>query len=164
MTEIPNYRFARREDLSNNPEFLPTRAEGAATGWDVRAALVGEAKIQIKPFEYFKIPLGIRAFCPPGWWFDLKPRSSTFAKKHIHALYGVIDETYDRELVFAGQYIPDVMPAFYSIEIKFGEAIGQIIPVFRQEMTVEDISNEEYLKLCNARGTTRGGFGSTDKK
>jgi len=183
MSEIPIFKFAIREDLKNNQLFAPTKGEPLATGWDVRAAFPDKKTLTITPFEYIKIPLGLRAFCPEGWWYELKPRSSSFAKKSLHALYGTVDETYENELIFACQYIPymefetdviddhrDIIRAkTYSLApnlyIDFGDAIGQIIPVKRQHMGVEVVSNEEYDRLCKERNAQRGtgGFGSTGK-
>jgi dUTPase len=183
----PTYKFALREDLKDEKQFLPTRAEPKATGWDVRAAMQDRKPIVIKPFQQVKIPLGFRSFCPENWWYELKPRSSTFGKKSLHALYGTIDETYEGELVFACQYLPPV--EYYNwtthsaphgtsypgvkkweeyclkneITINFGDAIGQIIPVERQEMEVIEISNNEYDNNSKERDAVRrtGGFGST---
>lgn len=190
---IPIYKFALREDLEGNNTFLPVKSEPKATGWDVRAAMHNKLPLVIEPFQHVRIPLGFRGFCPEGWWYGLKPRSSTFAKKNLHALYGVVDESYEGELIFACQYIPefeikttlvevpidppiewmDSKSTFVSktiidgkqLKIEFGEAIGQIIPIKRQDMTVEHITNEEYDSLCKARNFERGtgGFGSTGK-
>ena len=152
---LPKFQFALNEGLSDI--YLPTRGTDRATGWDVRST----DRLLIYPREYVKIPLGFRMFCPPGWWMELRPRSSSFTKKNLHALYGVIDEDYEGQCIFAGQYIPHNYND--SLEIQEGEAIGQIIPVRRQEMIVERVSNEEYEKLCRERNTARGagGFGST---
>ncbi len=180
MSEIPVFKFALREDLKDDKRFLPTRAEPTASGWDVRAAMPNQKPLVIRCLEQVKIPLGFRGFCPPGWWYELRPRSSTYAKKNLHALYGVIDETYEGELVFACQYIPPFhhysmgISSMIEIErylnsnklqIEFGEAIGQIIPVRRDEMTVAELTNEEYDNDCKNRSAVRGagGFGSTGK-
>lgn len=182
MSEIPKYSFALREDLINDKQFLPTRAEPKASGWDVRIALPpGIDKIEITPMEYVKISLGFRAFCPEGWWLELKPRSSTFTKKHLHALYGTIDETYSGDMIFAAQYVvPLKVEEVYtnvlgrtqiksreytSLVLLHGEAIGQIIPVRRKEMMIEEVTNEDYDRACQARAAVRGsgGFGSTGK-
>jgi len=164
MIEIPKFKFALREDLKNNTEFLPTRAEPLATGWDVRAAMPDRKPLIIRAGQYVKIPLGFRAFCPSNYWYELKPRSSSFAKKSLHALYGTIDEAFNQEVVFAAQYIPDVSAMAKDLVIEFGEAIGQLVPVRRQEMIVENISNDELEKLYQERNAIRnGGFGSTDK-
>ncbi len=165
---IPTFKFALTEGLGD--EFLPTRGSARATGWDVRAA----TDVVIQPGEYAKIPLGFRMLAPDGWWMECRPRSSTFAKKQLHALYGVIDEDYEGQAIFACQYLPE--PDQYkfghtarpygelpNLEIKAGDAIGQFIPVERQEMVVERATNEEldalYKQRDFARGT--GGFGST---
>lgn len=184
--ETPKFAFALREDIKDDKRFLPARAEPKASGWDVRAAIADRKPISIRPFENVKIPLGFRSFCPDGWWYKLNPRSSTFAKKNLHALYGTIDETYEGELVFACQYIPPVPfktnwekdglswdePKEWSeywgatiLTVEFGDAIGQLIPAKREEMEVVEWTNEEYEANCKARAGQRGagGFGSTDK-
>lgn len=161
----PVFKFALRQDLVNNKEFLPTKAEPSATGWDVRCA--EQDGISLKPGQYFKIRLGFRAFVPEGWWYQLHPRSSSVLKKNMHALIGIIDEHYPNELIFAGQYLPYVdknLDKDYGLVINFGEAIGQIIPVKRVEMDQEETTNEEMDRLLASRESMRtGGFGSTDK-
>lgn len=163
MTDIPNFRFALNEGLDSS--FLPTRATEKATGWDVRSA----ETVIIHAGEYAKIDLGFRALTPPGWWLELRPRSSSFAKKNLHTLYGVIDEDYEGKMVFACQFVPnpkEIIPGTnLSLSILKGEALGQLVPVRRQEMTVEQVSNEEFDRLCKERAYSRGagGFGSTSK-
>lgn len=162
MTQ-PIFKFAIREDLKDcGINFLPTKGEPYATGWDVRAALMHRENIVIKPGEYFKIPLGFRILLPEGWWIQLHPRSSSFTKKYMHNLIGIIDEHYSQEVLFAGQYCPT--ESAQPLIINFGEAIGQIIPIKRQDMSVQIISNDEYDDFCKHRNAVRsGGFGSTDK-
>jgi dUTP pyrophosphatase len=157
----PIFRFALLEDFKNQEAFLPLRGTPQATGWDVRAAL--RKPIILRAGQYAKIPLGFRMFCPPGWWMELRPRSSTFAKRQLHCLYGVLDEDYEGEMVFACQYIPDMSGLGNDITINHGDAVGQLIPIRRQEMKVEIVSNEEYNTLCKERNYSRGqgGFGST---
>jgi deoxyuridine 5'-triphosphate nucleotidohydrolase len=159
---IPEYSFAVREDLLNSDfVFLPTRADDKSSGWDVRCA--HQDGLLIYPFEYALIPLGIRMIAPPGYWLELRPRSSTHAKKNLHALYGVIDESYEGEILFSCQYIPCSSKPQDPIFIEFGERIGQVIPIERQEMEVSIISNENFDLLCKRRGELRGGggFGSS---
>lgn len=160
---IPEFKFALREDLKNNKEFLPTRGEPFATGYDVRAAQPDRKPIIIKPGDYFKIPLGFKTIPEEGWWFNLHPRSSSFVKKHMHNLIGVIDEHFMLETVFAGQLIlPKLDLSGPDLVINFGDAIGQIIPIKRVDMNVKEVSNEEYDELCSKRISFRnGGFGST---
>lgn len=161
---IPVFKFALRNDLDD--KFIPRRGTSVSSGWDVFCAMEDKGSISLRPGEYAKIPLGFRVIPPEGYWLQLVPRSSTFAKKHLNCLYGTIDFDYRGYLVFAAQYIPDVRDLGTTLELKFGEAIGQLIPVKLQEMKVEMISNDNFNELClkekNERGD--GGFGSTSEK
>jgi dUTPase len=166
ILEIPTYKFALREDLEKEGlvQFLPTKGEPNATGWDLRAAPEDKKDIVIKAGEFKLIKSGIKCYCPEGWWFEIRPRSSTFAKKHLNCLYGVIDEAFSLEILFAVKYDPDVKSLCQDLTIKFGEPLFQMIPIKRQEMRVELISNEEFNFLNTRRNADRkGGFGSTDK-
>src|SRR5271165_4919248 len=158
----PTFKFALREDLKNDKRFLPTKAEPFALGYDVRAATKNQGDIVLRAGQYFKIPLGFRSFCPSGWGYELHPRSSSFAKKSIHTLIGIIDETFPLECQIVGQYIPDLSSLGKDLTIKFGDALGQIIPVRRQTAIIEDVSNEEMDRLFKDRNAPRtGGIGST---
>lgn len=158
----PTFKFAVKRDLiGSDISFLPTKAHSDDTGWDVKSA----KSLTIKAGQYAKIPLGIRVFAPKGWWLELRPRSSTFAKKQLHCLYGVIDEGFQNEILFATYYAPDISSLGHDIKINCGDAIGQLIPVKRQEMKVEIITNEDFEKICKERNATRGtgGFGSSGR-
>lgn len=166
----PVFSFAIRDDLAgavnaNGNSFIPTRGTDRSTGWDVRAATHEAKDLIIRAGSHVKIPLGFRVFAPENWWLEIRPRSSTFAKKQLHALYGVIDEDYEGECMFACQYLPDSRSMGGDLVIKFGEAIGQLIPVRRQEMVVREITNTDFDTACKARNAQRGagGFGSTGK-
>ena len=141
--------------------FLPCRSESQATGYDVRCAEPNG--VEFKPYSYVKIPLGFRAFSPDGWWLKLTPRSSTMIKRKIHALYGVIDESYENQFFFVGQYIPDVSDDNSTKSILFGERIAQLIPVKRETMGCEIINRSDFDSLSSIRNGSRGvgGFGST---
>lgn len=162
----PVFKIAVREELQDVADkFFPTKGEPKATGYDVAAATENREPIVVKPGQWVKIKLGFRAFLPEGWWLDLRPRSSTSIKKNIHALYGVIDETYEGEFMFCGQYLPDHINNETELVINFGDKIGQVIPMKRKSVRLVDVSNEEYDDACKERGGTRGagGFGSTGK-
>jgi dUTPase len=162
MDENPVFRFALREDLKDNKEFLPSRAENLATGWDVRSAQVNRKDVILRPGAYCSLPLGFRTFPPSGWWFNIHPRSSSFSKKGAHSLIGVVDEAFPDEARWVFQYLPDINSLGKDLVIKFGDRIAQIIPVKRVEMRVIEITNEEYDKDCTKRNAERkGGFGST---
>lgn len=171
---VPEFIFTLNEGLDES--FLPARANDQDTGWDVKAA----ETVTFKPTQKILIPLGIRTLAPAGYWLELRPRSSSFGKKNLHALYGVVDEGYEGQIYFACQWIPSAhdgryddmelcgaLEAYLSRElvIEKGERIGQLVPVKRQAMGVSCVSAEEFQKLCEERGQKRGagGFGSTGK-
>lgn len=160
MSDKPKFLFALREDLKDDKRFLPTRATEGSAGWDVSCAFEDHKNRIVNQGEYLMIPLGIRFIAPAGWWLEMKPRSSTFVKKHMHALYGTLDCDYRGWVHFCAKYDDP-----NTLELKFGERIGQLIPVKLREMVVEQIDNKNFDKYVeeenNARGA--GGFGSTDR-
>lgn len=165
-----------RDKEKNIYGYMPYKAEELSTGYDVFNA---GPEITFMPFEYKLIPLGFKAFIPEGWWLFLAPRSSTHAKKKMHTLYGVIDESYENQWFFSAQYIPEAnmyrcdescneykSPYFsQELTIKHGDPIAQIIVMPKYLMGIEEVSDEKYKELCQVRGAKRGegGFGSTDK-
>ena len=153
--EIPEFKFCLIEGLDDS--FLPTKSDPEATGWDVRSAI----DLEVAPNDYFKIPLGFKAFPPQGWWFQLHQRSSFFIKRSMHTLVGIIDETYPLEVMLAGQYLPSI-PEDKAVRISKGERVGQIIPVKREEIVISKVTPEEFYALCERRNAQRsGGFGSS---
>lgn len=166
--DSPIFKFAVQEGLDES--FLPTKSEPNATGWDVRCA--EKDGVTLQPYERKLINLGFRMYAPKGYWLELRPRSSTFAKKGLHCLYGVIDEHYPNALMLAVQFIPQrnylysgAVTEISSTHIPFGEKIAQVIPIKRREMVVEEISNEQIDDLYKQRNSVRvGGFGSTGDK
>lgn len=163
MNEIPVFKFALREDLKDENIFLPVKGEPFSTGFDVRAAFKDKKDLLIKAGSYFKIPLGFRYLPEKGWYFQLHPRSSSFVKKNMHNLIGIIDESWEGETLFAGQYLPDPSSSATDLVIKYGEPVGQIMPAMRQEILIHKISNKEIDDLYEQRDYKRkcGGFGST---
>ncbi len=153
-------------DILNVNQFLPTQADPEATGYDVRSASLTD--IVLTPGNYIKVPLGFKMFAPPGWWMSLAPRSSTFTKLNIHALYGVIDECFPDQMFFVGQYLPDQAGLVSAAEpkvIKFGDRISQVIPVFRQEMTIATADSKKYKQLVEDRNAVRkSGFGASGQR
>jgi dUTPase len=176
MSKVPTFIFSLDDNLeasckkhnSLHPkeqlsvtDFLPTQANPTDTGYDVRCAEPNG--VALKPGVYKLINLGFNVCCPEGWWLKLVPRSSTFAKKHCHALYGTIDESYPDNVKFAVQYLPDSSVLLKNeLSISFGEKIGQIIPVKRETMEVKLATREEVKRLHSLKASGRvGGFGST---
>jgi dUTPase len=167
MNEIkdphPTFKFALREDLKNDKRFLPTRSTPVSTGWDVCCAQENRKQIILRPGQFVKIPLGFRMIAPEGWWLQLAPRSSTFAKKSLHCLYGVLDNDWMGYTALAAQYIPDVNSLGKDLKLEFGEPIGQLIPFELKNMNVDQIDNEQFEEMMKNKKSVRGvqGFGET---
>ena len=159
----PKFKFALREDLVGNEiNFLPVRAEEYSTGYDCKAAMPNRQAIVLKHGDYFKIPLGFRCIPEPGWYYQLHPRSSTMFKKNMHCLIGIIDESFPLEVMALGQYIAPNNDETIVKTIEFGDPICQIIPMKRENIEIDSISNEDFDKLLVKRNYSRtGGIGST---
>lgn len=170
----PKFKFALTHQAKNidavldgihitGKDFLPKRANETDVAYDVRAS----QKTIIKPGSYAKIPLGIIALIPEGWWLSLHPRSGCFVKKHIHNLYGVIDQDFSHELMFCCQYIPDAGELQHGsgeIVIECCERVGQLIPIQRVDMDIEECTEEDIKEEMKRRNSTRnGGFSSTGR-
>lgn len=174
----PPYYFAVSADIESQcpfvldekqivaEDFIPTRARSKDTGYDVRCAEPNG--IDLIPGCYFKMRLGFRMFAPDGWWLSLAPRSGTFINTNVHALYGIIDECFENEMCFVGQYIPDVnklLPNSKRVRVAFGQRFAQVMPCPRWDMPTQRISNEEIEKKYKERNDLRGigGFGSSGR-
>jgi len=157
------------DDEKNIHGYLPEKSEELSTGYDVRNA---GPSILLTPFKKVLIPLGFRAIIPENWYFELYPRSSTFHKKSLHSLYGVIDCSYENYWFFECQYIPESYVCGANVfwgkdlTIPHGDRIAQIIFRQRFEFDSKNVSSEEFDKMVKERGAKRGlgGFGSTGDK
>src|SRR5208282_5678509 len=74
IDERPLFQFAISPEVANcGIDFLPHRTHDTDTGWDVKCA---DLKVVLRAGLYAKIDLGFRVFSPPGYWLELRPRSS----------------------------------------------------------------------------------------
>jgi len=159
MKKIKTFSFVLREDVKNDKRFIPTRSTKKSAGYDVSCAFDDHNDLIVNPGDVVKIPLGFKCILPEGFWLFLLPRSSSFVKKHMHALYGVIDCDYRHQFFFCAKYEGNE-----PITLKFGEKIGQIIPFKMNDIVIEEISEKEFDDICTTEENERvGGFGSTDK-
>ena len=177
MKETPKFKFAVVERIKSLlpssiedkeltlEDFMPKRMKSKDTGYDARSA---ESTLEIQPYSYFKIRLGIRMFAPEGWWIRINPRSGLFINNHINTLYGIVDENFCAELCLCGQFLPDKKEnkSFKSLIIQFGQRICQLVPVKRQDMDIDNVTNEEIEQLFKERNDPRGtsGFGGSGIK
>ncbi len=175
--KLPVFGFALIDDLSifcdaHNKksddrifpvQFLPTQANSTDTGWDVRYA---GPTVEVSPFSYVKLNLGIRVCAPAGWGLRLHPRSSTFVKQFIHGHIGIIDNEFNNVMHFCGQYIPDERDLKKeNLVINFGDRVAQVVPEKIQKMIVQQFTNAELDGMYeNKKPTRNGGFGSSGKR
>ncbi len=156
MEETPVFKFVLREDLKDNLDYLPTRIDKLSTGWDVKAAITDT--IVIRQSEFVNIPLGFKVFCPTGYGIEIRPKFKVYDNKHLNSLFGTVHESSDKELVFAAQYIPFSPGWTMDVEdlvINPGDSIAQIVPVKRQEMTIQSISEDEFNLLIETRNSLK---------
>ena len=147
MEEIPIFKFALRKDLQDKLEYLPTRFDELSSGWDVRAAISNQ--LVIKQSEYIKIPLGFKVLCPSGYSLEIRAKYTVY-NKNLNSLFGTIHESSKDELIFAAQYLPYSPGWTMDVDdliINPGDLIAKIVPVKRQEMIIESISEEEFNSL-----------------
>lgn len=153
---VPEFKFSLVDTL--DPQYLPTKSDPLATGWDVRLS----QDVVFKPYELVVMPLGIRCIIPEGWWLQICPRSSTFTKLDLHPLYGVIDQNYVDPIKFAAKWIPSFLPNTGFQKLNCGTRIAQLIPHRRLDIQTTLLSADEFdSQVKENRG---GGFGSTGVK
>lgn len=119
--------------------------------------LVAREDTNIAPQELVLIPSNTIIKCPSNYALKILPRSSTFRKKSLifpHSI-GLIDGDYcgkDDEIM-----IQVINFGTETITVARGEKIAQGIFV--------QVNKAEFVEVeANTLGTSRGGFGSTDKK
>lgn len=126
---------------------LPTKGHDDDAGWDLYTC----ADVIIQPGYWEDIPIGISIEPPPGIWFRIVGRSSTFRKRRLLVIEGIIDAGYRGEL-FVGCWNAGSEPA----HIEVGERLCQMLPQYN----MLHFSPEWADRLAmSVRGT--GGFGST---
>jgi len=112
--------------------------------------------IIIKPNQSVDIPVGIQVKIPEGFCGIIRQRSSTFTKKRLMVLSGVIDSGYTGPL-FVQVYNMALNGGNFPVVVDPFERIGQMLVLPAPQMNIQVV--EELPK------TKRGdhGFGSTGR-
>lgn len=106
----------------------------------------------ILPQSMLNIRTGVCVKLPEGYWGSINPRSSTFAKRKLFIMGGIIDEGYIGELsIFIWN------PTQESIQIFNGERLAQLIISSRVTPKINIVDQLPQTE----RGVTC--FGSTDQ-
>lgn len=119
-------------------------------GYDIRTAIFDSSMV-LGPGQFYDIPTFVRIELPPGIWGDIRPRSSTYARKRLVVMNGTIDCGYRGSLsVFVFN------PNEYDVVIQQGDYLAQLVllPIFRPSLQ----------KVAELSPSKRGakGFGSSD--
>lgn len=126
---------------------VPTRTRETDAGYDI----ISRIKTVIRPGTTETIMLGLRVKCPPGYFYEIRGRSSLNAKG-INVVSNVIDATYTGELRVrlhnGSQDLFTVNP---------GDRIAQLI--FLPQIHVQFKSVKAFKTAEGERGDA--GFGST---
>lgn len=127
---------------------MPTTSYEGDAGYD----LYTSQAVTIPPGGFADVPTGVAVALPSGVWGEIKGRSSTWRKKNISVITGVIDNGWRGEL-FAGAYNPGAS----EVTVDVGERIAQLIP---HKLVVLSITEVAELPDSH-RG--ENGFGSSGR-
>lgn len=123
-------------------------------GYDLGAA-IPEATMTIEPHGFVNVPTFVHVVLPKGTWGDIRPRSSTFAKRRLIVMGGTIDCGY-RGMLSVFLYNPNPTPATFSR----GDYLAQLV-VMQAVVPTMKLENKLFEDNFgpNQRGTK--GFGSS---
>lgn len=125
-------------------------AKNGDVGYDLKAWIENDDEFIVNPQKMVNIRTGVYFKLPRGYWGDIRPRSSTFAKRKLFVMGGTIDEGYTGEIsIFIWN------PTLEPHPIKNGDRLAQLVIVPRFTPAIRVVGT-----LPN---TERGilGFGST---
>jgi dUTP pyrophosphatase len=122
---------------------LPTRKHPADAGMDLYAA---EA-VSIQPHSAAIVPTGVTVEIPGGYVGLVKPKG-----RNDHLLgAGVVDAGYQGEIL-----VKVVNPFTQALEIRAGDAIGQMVILPIVTPAVEEVPAEEIHREESTRGGSGG--------
>lgn len=162
---------------SDSTIIAPHRGSDRAAAWDMHAA----QDVELRPYEYVRIPAGIRAELPEGYVLLILPRSGFSFKNQIIApnAVGVIDEDFRGDMWITACWQPNPIEALQAelgqimkagcmqqtvtlktnpnltFKVQKGDRIAQALLVKYEEQHWEKVNE----LTVTARGD--GGFGST---
>lgn len=132
---------------NENPISAP--AKPGDVGYDLKIWLQSDTDT-INPQKMINIRTGVYVKLPEGYWGDIRPRSSTFAKRNLFIMGGTIDEGYTGEIsIFIWN------PTLEPHPIHNGDRLAQLVITPRVTPSIEVVGDLP----STARGES--GFGST---
>jgi dUTP pyrophosphatase len=136
-------------DCPNKAPISAPAKEGDV-GYDLKVWC--EQSTIVPPREMLNIRTGVFVKLPDGYWADIRPRSSTFAKRKLFVMGGTIDNGYTGEI---SVYIWN--PTTEPHEVLNGERLAQLVVC---KMNTPKIEIVDRLPVTSRADS---GFGSTDR-
>ena len=153
---------------------IPTKRFEDA-GWDLYPIIPDEEGITIYPHETIIVKTGLKSALDPAFFMKITERSS-MGVRGIGVRAGIIDSGYRGEIGvvvtnhngFAihlqgknQEKSESIYTLDYAFEIPYGKAIAQALILPVPEVEIEELTEEELMKIPSER--QNGGYGSTDR-
>jgi dUTP pyrophosphatase len=133
-----------------NKDPILAPAKKGDVGYDLKAWVEQDGGIEVPSQEMINVRTGVFIKLPPVHWGDIRPRSSTFAKRKLFVMGGTIDEGYTGEIsVFIWNPTPEAQT------IHNGDRLAQLTIMPRVTPPIQLVGDLPETE----RGDS--GFGST---
>lgn len=113
-----------------------------------------DGPVVVAPHESVEIPAGIRIKVPEGYCGFIRPRSSTFFKRGLLVIEGIIDSGYTGPL-FMHVYNPALNGRDFPVVVQPWERVGQLVIAAAPQFEIVQV-DELPITIRGAHG-----FGST---
>jgi len=146
----PVVRFRR---LAGNVDLpIPAYATAGAAGFDLRAAVPGDAPLLLRPGERLLVPTGFACAVPHGYEMQVRPRSGLAVKHGVTVTNtpGTVDSDYRGPLM-----VCLINLGAEPFAIRRGDRIAQAVIAPAPQLTLTEVEDLD----TTVRG--EGGFGST---
>ncbi len=149
----PVVRFRRLAGNADLP--VPAYATAGAAGFDLRAAVPGDAPLLLRPGERLLVPTGFACAVPHGYEMQVRPRSGLAVKHGVTVTNtpGTVDSDYRGPLM-----VCLINLGAEPFAISRGDRIAQAVVAPAPQLTLIEVEDLD----ATARG--EGGFGSTGIK
>ena len=141
-------QYVIHPDCPNEVPVASPAMEGDV-GFDLRV-WIPKGSLVIWPFSFANIPTGVFVKLPTETWGDIRPRSSTFAKRRLFVMGGTIDSGYTGQLsIFIFN------PSWRPHKVYNGDRLAQLVVGMRVAPSLVKV-----LKLPET-ARSQAGFGSS---
>jgi dUTP pyrophosphatase len=134
-----------------NKDPITSPAKPGDVGMDLKCWIdTSKEYVRIPPHQMMNIRTGVFIELPPKYWAEVKPRSSTFAKRQLFVMGGIIDTAYRGELsVFVWN------PSSEVHTVHNGDRLAQLIIMKKNMLQIQ------MVKTLTKTHRNSSGFGST---